>query len=554
MKLNRCGLILLAFCCACAGNGPQQAADRIFLNADIWTGDAARPQAEAMAVSADRLLAVGSNDEIGKHRGPATVVTDLKRSFVAPGFIDAHTHFLALERIELDEAADVAEIQDRIRRFKEQHPDSPWLTGRGWTYTMFPSSLPHWKYLDEVEPELPVFVRDRDGHAGLANSRALAAAGVDRSTPDPPGGAIERDAAGDATGVLKEKAMGLVSRLIPEAGEEEIYRTLKKRMDQAASYGLTSIHNASSINLPVYERVTAEGGLKVRVYASVPFVTEPSADTLSRYRALRERHRGPQIKYGAVKGMLDGTIDSRTAVVFEPYVGGGTGILMWNEEDLDRAVALYDREGFQVLLHAIGDRAVHVALNAYEKAARSNGTSGRRHRIEHIELPQLSDLPRFRQLGVIASTQAIFANPDQATLGNYAVLLGRERASRSNAFRLFDDAGAVQAFGSDWPVSTMEVLRGMYAAVSRTTPEGTPPGGWYPENRISADAALRHYTRDAAYASFDEEIKGTLTPGKLADFVVLSEDILEPPSERILSAKVLMCVMGGKETFRSPGF
>jgi predicted amidohydrolase YtcJ len=227
---------------------------------------------------------------------------------------------------------------------------------------------------------------------------------------------------------------------------------------------------------------------------------------------------------------------------------------MWTQEELNEAAALYDREGFQIQLHAIGDRAIRMALDAFEHASRANGTSGRRHRIEHAEVPAPADLPRFRSLGVVASTQAMFANPDKTALENYAVLLGPERTARANAFARFDAAGIVQAFGSDWPVFPMEPLRGLFCAVTRMTPEGTPAGGWHPENRISAEAALRHFTADAAFANFDEGVKGTLTPGKLADFVVLSEDVLKAPPERLLEARVLLTVLGGRDTFRSPAF
>jgi predicted amidohydrolase YtcJ len=347
-----------------------------------------------------------------------------------------------------------------------------------------------------------------------------------------------------------------VGRFVPEPTAEERYQTLLRLLERAASYGLTSVQNASfdEADWPAYERVAAEGRLTLRFYWALPLVKDPSPDVLARYRERRELHRGPLVKFGAVKGFVDGVIDARTAALFEPYTNGGTGIANSTAEELNRAVALYDREGFQVRLHAVGDRAIHLALDAFEAAARANRTSGRRHRVEHAELPLPADLPRFKTLGVIASTQAMFANPDQTTLENFAVVLGPERASRADAFRRFDDAGAVQAFGSDWPVFTMEVLRGIHCAVTRTTAEGQPAGGWYPENRITAEAALRHFTRDAAYASFDEGEKGTLAPGKLADFVVLSEDIVGQPPHHILKAQVLATVMGGRETFRAKAF
>ena len=284
-------------------------------------------------------------------------------------------------------------------------------------------------------------------------------------------------------------------------------------------------------------------------------MTRPlTAADLEPYRELRDEFRGPLVTFRSVKGLLDGTVDARTAAMFEPYVGGGTGIPFWEQDDLNRTVALYDKEGFQVLLHAIGDKAIHMALDAFEYAEKTNGTSGRRHRVEHVEVPLLSDLPRFKALGVIASTQPIFANPDETALKNFAVLLGPARASHADSFRIFDDAGAVQAFGSDWSVFDFAPLKGIYAAVTRQTPEGTPPGGWYPQGRISVEAALRHYTRDGAYATFDERIRGTLAPGMLADLVVLSKDILTIPPREIPTTKVLLTVMGGRDTYRDAGF
>jgi predicted amidohydrolase YtcJ len=269
---------------------------------------------------------------------------------------------------------------------------------------------------------------------------------------------------------------------------------------------------------------------------------------------LLARHQSPRFRFGAVKGFLDGVVDAKTAAMLEPYTGGGTGIVKWTQEDLSRAAAFYDKERFQILLHAVGDKAIRMALDAYAYAAQANGPRMRRHRIEHAEVPAGADRARFKALGVVASTQALFANPDRTTLQNYAVLLGPQRAAQANAFRLWDDAGVAQAFGSDWPVFSCEVLKGIYCAVTRMTPEGTPAGGWQPQNRISAEAALRHFTKDAAHASLEETLKGTLSSGKVADLVVLSDDILTVPPERILTAKVLLTVLGGQDTYRAKEF
>jgi predicted amidohydrolase YtcJ len=530
-------------------------ADRVFLNGRIWTADPARPRAQAFAISGERIQAVGTEAEVTRYIGPSTVRVDLGGRFVAPGFNDAHLHFLVVETVDLASLGTVGEIQGRIRAYAEAHRDRPWVAGRGWAYGAFPGGLPHRAQLDAVVADRPAFMLGYDGHTAWANSKALETAGVTRDTPDPPDGIIVRDERGEPTGVLKEAAMALVRTHVPPPTDEERYQSLKKRLEQAASYGLTSVQNASypAVEIPVFERVLAEGGLKVRFYWAMPFVKDLPPEDLIRYKAMRAKHAGPLFKFGAVKGLLDGVVESKTAAMLEPYAGGGTGHANWTPEDLDRTVAFYDREGFQIFLHAIGDRAIRMALDAYERAARANGTSGRRHRVEHVEAPARADIARFKPLGVIASTQALFANPDQNTLEVYAVNLGPDRSSRAMPFRSLDEAGAVQAFGSDWPVFSMEVLRGIYCAVTRTTPEGTPPGGWQPHERISAEAALRHFTRDAAYASFEEHRKGALAAGMLADFVVLSEDIVAIPPERILDTRVLLTVMGGRDTYRAPG-
>jgi hypothetical protein len=283
-------------------------------------------------------------------------------------------------------------------------------------------------------------------------------------------------------------------------------------------------------------------------------VKDPTAETLARQDELRRRFASPRLRVGAVKGYVDGVVEAKTAAMFDPYPGGGTGLPNWTQEELDRTVAAYDRAGWQVMLHAIGDRAIDMALIAFERAARANGTSGRRHRVEHVEVPRLVDLPRFRAAGVVASTQALFPYPNRNHLEVYVPMLGPERAHRALAFKAIDDAGAVQAFGSDWPVFTAEVVRGLHTAVTRTTLQGTPAGGWEPAQRLSAEAALRHFTRDAAFAAHEEGEKGTLAPGKLADLVVLSQDLLAVPPDRIKDAKVLLTVLGGQDTWRAREF
>lgn len=524
--------------------------ERAFVGGAIWTGDPAQPWATALAVRDGRLSAVGSDTEVRAMCAGSTEIVELDGRFVCPGFIDAHLHFLVPDQVELEESNELAEIQASVADYARAHPSAEWIVGRGWGYGSFPGNAPHRAQLDAVMSDRPVLLYERDGHMALANSRALELAGVDRASADPEHGRIVRDARGEPTGELHESAVGLVARLVPEHDVEDLYATFLSLQDRAASYGLTSVHNASYDPevLPLLERAIGTDGLKLRFYWVVPFVAEASEADFAEWRALQERFPPELVRFGGAKGMLDGVVDAQTAAMFEPFTTGQNGIAMWEQEELDRTAARYDGAGFQILLHAIGDRAIAMALDAYESVQRENGARDRRPRIEHIEVPRLADLPRFRELGVIASTQALFAEPDQTTLVNYSPLLGPERAARANAFKLFDDAGAVQAFGSDWPVFSMEVLRGIYCAATRQTPEGTPPGGYFPEHRIPVEAALRHFTRDAAYASFEEHEKGTLEVGKRADFVVLSENILSVPPERILTTRVVRTVMDGRDT------
>lgn len=548
-----------------------QHVDRAFVNGKIWTENDARPQAQAMAVSGDKILAVGTNDEIKALAAADTAIVDLQGRLVVPGFQDSHLHFpgRSVNEIDLHGVETLKDFQQRLADFAKSHPSLPWITGHGWGYSAFPNQTVDKKYIDEVVSDRPVYVSERDGHMGLANSKALQIAGISSATPDPPNGHIMKGKSGEPTGELKEAAQELIGRHIPRESDEDRYQSLIQHMDEAAAAGLTAVQDAyTSLDVfPVFERAAAANALKLRFRFAPGILPKEGGDPskhkldkplveadLAAYRTLWDTFQGPLLKFGAVKGVLDGTVDARTAAMFEPYVGGGTGIPFWEQDDLNKTVALYDKEGFQVLLHAIGDKAINMALNAFEYAAKTNGTTGRRHRVEHAEVPLLSDLPRFKQLGVIASTQAMFANPDATVLENFAPLLGPARASHADSFRIFDEAGIVQAFGSDWGVFPFEPLPAIYCAVTRMTPEGTPNGGWYPAGRISVEAALRHYTRDGAYASFDDDVRGTLAAGQLADFVVLSSDILTIPAADILKTKVLLTVMGGKDTYRDKGF
>lgn len=565
-ELRRAGVAIFASLVA-VGIANAETADRVFLNAKIWTGETSAPAAHAIAVKGERLVAVGTDTEIRALVGPHTVVEDLQGRRVVPGFIDSHSHFPGspVDTLFLNAATTLEELQKLVADYARAHPEKAWITGEGWSYIAFPNQTPHRRQLDAVVSDRPVYLWDRDGHGALANTKALEMGGITRDTPDPPSGELTKDADGELTGELKEAAMRLMDGHIPVPTTDDLYTALIAHMDEAASKGLTSIQNAwwSPEDHRAFLRAAAAGKLKVRFRIATPILpglaSNPTFDgatarltpeDLAGYREMRDSYRGHLLEFGVVKGFIDGTIDKATAAMFEPYTRGGSGLLFWKEETLNEIVALYDRERFQVMLHAIGDRGIAQAVDAFAYAAKVNGTSGRRHRIEHAEVPRLSDLPRMAKLGIVVSTQPLFANPDTTTLNNYAVLLGPKRAAIANAFKLFDDAGIVQAFGSDWSVVDMSPILGMYTAITRMTPAGTPEHGWYPENRIGIDAALRHYTVDGAYASFAEVDRGTLAVGKLADFAVLSKDILSIAPRELLETQVMLAVMGGRDTFR----
>lgn len=547
--------LAVTFAAASAAPPPE----RIYVNARVWTADAAQPAAGAFAVTDGRFVAVGTNESVRALAGPATTVVDLGGRRVVPGFIDTHWHLPARRSARLDNAGSVEVIQQRLVEYAKTLPGDGWVVGRGWMPTDFPNRTAHKRYLDAVFPDRPVVIRDRDGHQALANTRALALAGVTRDTADPADGRIEREPDGSPTGLLKEGAAGLVSGLLPTLGADDTYQLLLEELAAAASFGLTSLTDATDVGLTdnersAVERALAEGRLTVNYRAALPLETNVTPERLAGFVRLRDATRGELLTYGFAKGMIDGTVDAKTAFMLEPYVGGGNGAPFVSQDDLNRTVAAYDRAGLQVGLHAIGDGAIRMALDAYEYAARVNGRRDSRHRVEHVEVPAAADLPRFAQLGVVAATQAIFATPDTSTLENYAPLVGPERAARAQPFRQFDDAGAMQSFGSDYPVYPMDPLLGIYTAVTRQTRDGKPEGGWYPRNRISLETALLHYTRDAAHASFEETRTGTISPGKFADFLVLSRDILDGPPQQLLDTKVLLTVLRGRETWRAPEF
>lgn len=538
--------------------------DLIVVNGNVYTADKDRRMAEAVAIQGNKILMVGSNREVQRLRRPQTVVVDAKGGTVLPGFNDAHVHMLsgalALTQINLLEARTLPEVEETIAAWASANPERPWVLGRGWYYEPFPGGLPTRQLLDALVADRPAFLTAYDGHTGWANSAALKLAGITRRTPSPAHGLIVKDArTGEPTGVLKESAMALVSKLLPVASREERLNALRTAIAQAHRRGVTSVQNASGSaeELELYDELRRQMELDLRIYVALSGGAALSAEQLDAYDRLRKRFSDdPLFKAGAVKLMADGVIEAQTAAMLEPYANRPAvkGEMRFAGDSLATLVAELDRREWQVMIHAIGDRAIRTALDAFEMAAAQNPAPalGRRHRVEHIETTAPADLARFAALGVIASMQPAHGLPDPSQIAVWSRNIGEERARLGWAYGSIAKAGGRLAFGSDWPIVAMDPLLALHVAVNRTTREGEPEGGWFPAERLALTQAIDAYTRDAAWASFDEHRKGSIERDMLADLVVLSHDIFTEPPSRIGQSEVMVTIFNGQVVFTRP--
>jgi len=539
-------IILVLFAVSC--NVSTQTSDMIITNARIWTGNADQPYAEAMAVSGDSIVAIGSNRDVMKYKSGADTVIDLGGRFVAPGFIDSHLHLLQggsnLASVQLRDASTPVVFIRRIKEYAATIKPGTWILGGDWD-GMGWESLPQKDWIDSVTPDNPVFVSRLDGHMALANSLAMKLAGVDRRVKEVSGGTITRDSGGEPTGIFKDNAMDLIAVKIPEQSEEEVDRAIVAAMHYLASNGVTSAHAVdAAAYADALERVRARGEQITRIYY---------LQTISRWKDMKEQverdGRGDRwISTGGVKGFVDGSLGSHTAAFLEPYTDlqTDTGLFVNSEEDLYNWILESDRAGLQVVIDAIGDEAINFLLNAYEKVAAENGERDRRFRIEHSQHIAPADIERYGKLKVIASMQPYHAIDDGRWAEEY---IGPERVKTTYAFRSLLDSGATLAFGSDWFVAPATPIEGIYGAVTRRTLDGKNPEGWVPEQKITVEEALKAYTINAAYASFEEDMKGTLELRKLADFVVLDRDITAIDPAEIWNVKVQQTWVGGKKVF-----
>ena len=559
--------LALFFCAAVLSHAQGrivEPADIIVVHARVYTENPQQPWAQAVAIYRGKIVAVGDDSEIERRRGMGTKVINAGGRLVLPGFVDCHIHFmdgsLSLGRVNLEGAKDPAEIQKRLREYASEHPGDDWILGRGWNYAMFGSeTLPHKKYLDELFPDRPVFLEGFDGHTYWVNSKALAMAGIVRETADPPNATIVRDpATGEATGALKEAAQDLVARIIPKPTRSEKLLALRAGMKWANQNGITRVHSAGQDFevLELFDEMRRRGDLTLRMYIAY-FLNPPELrpQDLDAIEHARKKFHDDWIDAGAVKFMVDGVIESHTAAMLEPYSDDPSlkGKLFWEPSTYKSAVRELDKRGLQLFTHAIGDYGVRTALDAYEEAETQNHKRDRRPRIEHIETVTASDIPRFGKLGVIASMQPLHSYPDSDTLDIWARNAGPDRASRAWAWKSIADAGGHLTFGSDWPVVTLNPWEGLQTAVTRQTAEGLPPAGFVPEQRLTVAQAVDGYTLGAAFAGRREKTEGSLEVGKLADLIIVSQNIFDIEPHKIGATKVVTTIVGGRLVYQADG-
>jgi predicted amidohydrolase YtcJ len=543
-----CGVLsLLLF--LLAARGFAQSADFIFTGGVIWTGDSLRPRAEAVAVRGDRITAVGKSSAVAELTGPGTKVIDLAGRTLLPGFVDNHVHFMAggfqLQNVDLRDARDEREFAERLADRARNHPGR-WVTGGDWDHDNWPGArLPTRHMIDSLTGETPVFVSRYDGHMALANTVVLKRAGITRDTPDPAGGAIVRDPlTGEPTGILKDEAMTRVWALVPDASEDEKIEAAELALAEARHNGVTSLQDISSFeDVRIYRRLHDEGRLTARMYCRLPV---GSWEQLA-HDGVRAGDGDLWIRLGSLKAFADGSLGSSTALFYEPYDSEPSTRGLPSDIVIDGRLREWaraaDRAGLQLSIHAIGDSANSLVLDLFEEIVRTNPPWDRRFRIEHAKHIHPKDFTRFARLNVIASVQPYHAIDD----GRWAEgRIGKKRCRTTYPFRTFLENRVPVCFGSDWTVAPLKPVLGIYAAVTRRTTDGKNPDGWIPEEKVSLEEALRAFTSAGAYAEFGENEKGTLTPGKLADIVVMSMNIFAIPPERLADASVDLTMVGGR--------
>lgn len=562
LRFLRLWLALGAVLCA-AALGPNSAAQEkpghtlFYTHGRIYTNDPANPWAEALAVADGKITCIGKLDHVlldcgGSEQGAETV--RLHGLFVMPGFNDAHVHLGSAGAdalaVELRGVSSIAEMQKRLAEAVAHHKEGEWITGSGWDHTLWPDKrFPNRQELDAVAPNNPVILTHISGHVAVANSQALKKAEIDKSTPNPPGGEIEHDGLGEPTGMLKESAaMNLVRARIPDSSTEERRRGIEIVLANVAQNGVTSVQdNSAWEDFQVYQQLKEEGRLTARITEWLPF--NASLNELQDRRA-QGGTTDPWLKTGALKAITDGALGSRTAAMLEPYSDdpSTTGIFTYDPDKLRDMAIARDKAGFQLNFHAIGDRANRIALDVFEAVLKANGPRDRRDRIEHAQVVAPMDLPRFKDLKVIASMQPSHQTTDMRWAEDR---IGPERIMGAYAWNTMLKNGVRLAFGTDYPVEPISPFRGLYACVTRERPEGGPRNGWEPQEKISLQECIRAYTSGSAYAQFEEGKKGELKVGEYADFLVLSDDLTKIPPSQYTKVRVLRTVVGDRAVYQA---
>jgi predicted amidohydrolase YtcJ len=521
----------------------------------------------SVAIKDGRIAWIGRQDEgLRAWKGPKTEVVDAGGGLITAGFDDAHIHVVGgaqeLADVDLFQLESVEAIAGAIAGHAKARPNDAWIKGRGWMYAPFPGGLPTRAILDAVVPDRPAFIRCYDGHTAWVNTAALRLAGIDRDTPDPRDGIIVRDPrTGEATGALKEGAQELVSRHIPAPTDDETLAAMRESLGAMHRAGITAIQDADTAvaELPFWRSLLASGDLKLRTRLALQMRPDQSLDdwsgTLDAYdAAIADLRGGMWLDVGILKGYADGVIEARTAAMLAPYEDDtSSGLPEWEPAQLEAFTAEADRRGWQLEMHAIGDAGIRMVLDAYERLAAANPPRDRRHRVEHIETIARSDIPRFAELGVVASMQPYHADPSPNQIDVWAGNIGKERAGQAWSWASIRKAGGVVALGSDWPVVPFDPMLALNSAVNRQTKDGQPPGGWLPSEKLSLPEALSAYGHGSAFAAHADQVRGTLKPGALADLIVLDRDILAFGPSSIMGTNVTLTVVDGQVVHRSEG-
>jgi hypothetical protein len=548
---------------SCLGDRPVERADLLLTNGIVYTINPARPWASTLAVAKGKILYVG--DERGARRlmDGSTVVADLGGKMVLPAFQDSHIHLVTggveLGLCNLNGLRTKEEVFEKIKAYATANPGQDWVTGGGWDLPVFPQTNPRKEDLDSLVPDRPAALSSADGHSAWVNSRALALAGITKDTADPAGGRIERDPkTGEPTGTLRESAAGLVEKLLPELGLEDYIKGLRAGLRLANQFGIASIIEASAGEkiLDAYAALDRSAELSVRVLASLHVDTGKGTAEVERLIKMRRAYRGARLKSTAAKIFADGVMEPHTAALLEPYIDrpSDRGAPLLEPEAFNTLAAALDAADFQIHVHAIGDRAIRMSLDALEAAGRANGFRDMRHHIAHLELIDPADVPRFKRLGVAANFQTLWAYADPYITDLTIPILGPSRSRWLYPIGSVAKTGAIIAGGSDWSVSSMNPLEAIQVAMTRRGPDDPPGDAWIPEEKVDLETMLRAYTINGAWLSHDEITRGSLEPGKAADLIVLGRDLFKIPASEVGRVKVLLTLLDGRPVFRDPSF